>query len=441
MPQSPTPQPNFWEPLEPTQPRGSEARGARPVAVLSISKYLSALAACSDGSVSADVALDLVLNEILKRACLALNATAGAVALADKSEMVCRATTGENAPDLGVRLDTSHGLSGACVTTREWQRCNDSESDSRVNAALCRHLGVRSILVVPVLSGAELIGIVEIFSPVANAFSDADAKSLQAFSEEVVENVERAAGARASQAPPAAPEPIPVASAPEPTKEESTIAAMEPITKQEAEPGKEFWTTALLGCVVLLAVLVGWMLGRVEWRHRSGKAPAAPTQAAHAQSDSSGNEPSGAQLQSASAPQAKAISTSASTDGGLVITRDGKVVFRTPPQHSEKPASVASQQSSGALRLSPRVAEKYLVTRIEPDYPEQARKDQVQGSVIIDALVGKDGAVQKVTSESGNPELVPAATQAVRQWRFRPFLEKGQPQEFSTTITVTFRLP
>ncbi|HXY04148.1 MAG TPA: energy transducer TonB, partial [Terriglobales bacterium] len=140
------------------------------------------------------------------------------------------------------------------------------------------------------------------------------------------------------------------------------------------------------------------------------------------------------------------ITGTGDVDGGLVITRDGKVVFRSPAQHvkhaaGDTPKAGTTNADVSQLRLPSDVAEHYLVTRVEPEYPEQARKDQVQGSVLLDALVGKDGAVQKVTPVSGNPELVQAATQAIQQWRFRPYLNNGQPQEFTTQVNVVFRLP
>ena len=79
--------------------------------------------------------------------------------------------------------------------------------------------------------------------------------------------------------------------------------------------------------------------------------------------------------------------------------------------------------------------------RVEPEYPEAAREQHIQGPVILEALVGKDGAVENLSTVSGDPQLATAATDAVRQWRFKPFLRNGSPEEFQTQITVSFRLP
>jgi len=440
---------------EPCDPSGADAsrnsRSEQASAGLTLSKCLSALAASGHQSISVEVALDLVLNDILQRACSATSAGAGAIAMADKGELVCRATTGGNAPDLGIRLDTAHGLSGACVTARKWQRCNDTESDARVNAAVCRHLGVRSILVVPVLSDGELIGVIEIFSVRADAFSDKDVQSLEAFSQEVVHNVKQAREAQASEPP----EPIrrtPLADSLKSPIFEPGMSTMESaeVTK-EAEPQKEYSTTVLLVCVVLLALVVGWMIGRAEWHSRvKSAAPAAKNQSELAPPDSvpvrTTDQVTTQQLEP-SPQQSKLTGVRSDAENGLVVTRDGKVVFRAPAQHGDNLAGSVHQASdehastSSELRLPPEVAQQYLVMRVEPEYPEQARKDQIQGTTVLDAHVGKDGTVQKVSPVTGDPELLPAATQSVQQWRFRPYLDHGQPQEFTTRITVVFRLP
>src|SRR6202140_5458226 len=160
---------------------------------LNLGELATALSEHGGGSLSADLALDLVLNEIVEHARLATGATAAAIALARGDEIVCRATTGANAPDLGVQLNVHSGLSGACVQSKKWQRCDDTETDSRVDAEVCRDLGVRSILVFPVVRDDELLGVVEIFSPRPNAFSDREIQTLEALSRSIVNNVDRAA--------------------------------------------------------------------------------------------------------------------------------------------------------------------------------------------------------------------------------------------------------
>src|SRR5580658_6796766 len=178
-----------------------QSEDGQPEEGLSLAELATALSAHGGGALSADLALDLVLNEIVEHARLATGATAAAIALVRGDEIVCRATTGANAPDLGVKLDVHSGLSGACVQSQKWQRCDDTETDSRVDAEVCRELGVRSILVFPVVRDDKLLGVFEIFSPRPNAFSDREIQTLQALSRSIVNNVDRAADVVAPPAP------------------------------------------------------------------------------------------------------------------------------------------------------------------------------------------------------------------------------------------------
>ena len=153
-----------------------------------VAELARTLAAHGGGAESFDLALDLVLNEVVEQARLATGATGAAIALARSGEMVCRATTGADAPDLGVRVETRSGLSGACLQTGKIQQCGDTETDPRVNAEACRRLGVKSMLVLPLGYGKEPFGILEVFSSRPNAFSEQDVNALQVLARRVVQN-------------------------------------------------------------------------------------------------------------------------------------------------------------------------------------------------------------------------------------------------------------
>ncbi len=101
----------------------------------------------------------------------------------------------------------------------------------------------------------------------------------------------------------------------------------------------------------------------------------------------------------------------------------------------------SSVEPAGVLELSPEVAEGSLLYRVEPDYPEEARQRQMQGSVVLDVRMGRDGAVQTVNPVSGQGLLADAAIAAVKQWRFKPRMVKGQPAEMQTKVILNFRLP
>src|SRR5215472_6131227 len=187
------------------------------------------LAASGGGSSSNDLALDLVLNQIVEQACLATGATGAAIALLRNGEMVCRATTGGNAPDLGVRLDNA-GFSAECLRVGALQRCDDTETDPRVDATACRLLGVRSILVIPLWYWGEFMGIFEIFSPRPNAFGERDEQTLQALAYRVVRQTKQAAGSITGFTAPG--DEVPVMSTPVPDPEPPTPIRREPAAIQ-----------------------------------------------------------------------------------------------------------------------------------------------------------------------------------------------------------------
>jgi TonB family protein len=82
-----------------------------------------------------------------------------------------------------------------------------------------------------------------------------------------------------------------------------------------------------------------------------------------------------------------------------------------------------------------------LLERVEPKYPEEAKQQRIEGPVVLNALVGTDGAVRELKVVSGEPLLAKAATDAVSHWRFQPHSLNDRPIEFETQITVNFALP
>jgi TonB family protein len=121
-----------------------------------------------------------------------------------------------------------------------------------------------------------------------------------------------------------------------------------------------------------------------------------------------------------------------------------------PSKNQEYPASpdlgrgvqrASSVEPENTLELSPEVAEGSLLHRVEPEYPEQALQQKVQGAVVLDIHIGADGAVQDLRVVSGPPELAEASRDAVRQWRFEPHTVNGRAVEILTRVTLNFRLP
>lgn len=559
-----------YNPIEPAPDLDAELHKRLP-SDADVRSLATAFAANGGGASSEDLALDLVLNQIVEQACLATGATGAAIALTRNGEMVCRATTGSTAPDLGVRLDNA-GFSAECLRVGMLQRCDDTETDPRVDAAACRLLGVRSILVVPLWYWGEFMGIFEIFSPRPSAFGERDEQTLQALAYRIVRHTKQANGQLtgfASDAQETAPLQVPVTepaapksrqletrkleprdlepSHPEVTDLEETkplretareriraaIFELKPPVAKAAPAGSDPITKLFAAFAAVIACLIlGLMVYRITTpvpAQRAMLPPAAPqTQeldlgpmaespapslattalaATPQSSQSSSPVKQGASKDSGSAadvvvPAASkknlGVPAPAPTEGGGLAIYDekGKLIYGSPihsaddtatpkpkkAKSASKPASEASNaggativspvgtpvksaaasakandadkvaadsavNSSGLnltegryVRLKPDLAEGLLDERIEPEYPDAARRAHIQGSVILETLIGANGKVQEVAPVSGPPQLAEAAASAVRQWRYKPFTVDGQKVPIRTQVTVTFML-
>ena len=186
----PAPQPNFTDTL---------------AAVTAVQRQVEAL--------GADFGAALQL--IAERTHSLTRASGAAVALPDTNPefMVCRASSGEDAPPVGARLHVGSGFSGECVKTGALLRCDDTETDVRVDRERCRALGIRSILAAPVRIGNKSIGLVEALSSQPNAFTDSDDRVLQRLADTVLAAINRSA--RAENLPPLTPPPPPQFTSPQ----------------------------------------------------------------------------------------------------------------------------------------------------------------------------------------------------------------------------------
>ena len=92
------------------------------------------------------------------------------------------------------------------------------------------------------------------------------------------------------------------------------------------------------------------------------------------------------------------------------------------------------------VRVSSGVVQALLIQQVKPQYPTPARLARVEGPVVLQALIGKDGAVENLRVVSGHPLLVGAALDAVKQWRYKPYYLNAEPVEVETQIVVNFVL-
>ena len=176
--------------------------------------------------------LDAALQLLADRAQYITGASGAAIALrgGSQDDMLCRASAGSNAPELGAVLSAEFGLSGESVRTRVALRCDDTESDPRVNREGCRQLGIASVVVMPIASDDRVLGVFELFSGKVNAFGDRDLSALRRLGEMVETAVKLAQAAG-----PLAPEAL----------RETGPAYEEPVVEVEKEStSPESWTDA-----------------------------------------------------------------------------------------------------------------------------------------------------------------------------------------------------
>jgi len=163
---------------------------------------LSAVGAVRREVESLGADLEAALHLVARRALAFTQASGAAIALTEQQEMICRATAGPDAPPLGAQLQIGAGFSGECVRTGMLLRCDDSETDPRVDRESCRALAVRSMVAVPIRAGDTVIGLLEVFSPEPDAFQSDDEIALKRLADIIPEAIGRASSPPANVPPP-----------------------------------------------------------------------------------------------------------------------------------------------------------------------------------------------------------------------------------------------
>jgi protein TonB len=107
---------------------------------------------------------------------------------------------------------------------------------------------------------------------------------------------------------------------------------------------------------------------------------------------------------------------------------------------SSTPVAVPKVATPQRVRVSQGVSAGLLVRKVNPNYPPLARQARIQGQVILRAVISKDGSIDGLTLVSGHPMLAPAAIDAVKQWKYKPYLLNGEPVEVDTEVLVNFTL-
>lgn len=417
---------------------------------------------------------EAALGYLAERTCELASASGIAIALGAAQQMMCRASAGA-APPVGLRVQSDSGLSGECVRTGLLVRCDDTETDARVDAAVCRQLDLRSAVLVPILDGGRLGGVLEVFSSRPHAFASDDIRRFEQVAALIVKLTREPAPPLPVKEPAA---PAPEKLAPKPPVVESAPRASSWVDVEETVPLPDLAGTLPLssrlplkyvvaGCAtIVLALAAGW--GVARYRRAANPAPVASTVAAAVAAQASVEttaQPVAEQVVASTpikqeplkpAKEQKPIvksETSAPPDEEVTVRH---IPSTTAPAQAEAVAAppmmvatagplpdLSTPHAEPAKPTPPRalggaVVPGRLLRRVNPVYPDMARRTHIGGTVVLKAVIRPDGNVGAVEVVSGRPQLLRAAIDAVRQWRYEPFRLNGTPVQAEAEIRLDF---
>jgi TonB family protein len=435
----------------------------------------------ADGSHSPDS----VIRATAEAARLLTLADGVAVAFRTKGVISCRARSGQLAPELGSFVNANSGISGECLRTASILVCHDARSDSRVDNEVCHRMGIRSIVVVPLRGPVGIAGILEVFSTRASAFGNSEINSLRGLAE-VAEGAyerERLAQLEATRAALRSAHRLPALLARTVCSEISDRSSETVLRDFETEPSdtspeRFFWAigVAAIALLLILGVWLSWHgpiteLAEMEAvaaenRSTSERPPAPVPPVASLPKPAAGITPGDSQKRTnskvlhVSAGPSKNSSSSGrgvapdsadaqlaggSLSKGVNSTAPGEAPTVTirPADHSQFADLLSGPEPLPVMSapVSHGVEQGKLIRKVDPVYPVQARAQHIGGSVVLEIRVAEDGMIRNVRTVSGDPQLVTAARQAVRQWQYSPTLLDGHPVETTKQVTVLFKLP
>jgi periplasmic protein TonB len=103
-------------------------------------------------------------------------------------------------------------------------------------------------------------------------------------------------------------------------------------------------------------------------------------------------------------------------------------------------STILMGQSATRVRVSEGVSQAFVIKKVPPTYPQEARDQRVEGTVVMKVEISTEGDVTELTVISGPGLLAPAAVEAAKQWKYKPYLLNGQPIAVETQITLNFKL-
>lgn len=406
------------------------------------------------------VDLDTMLQRIVDAALTFTDANGAAIALQHDNGVFCRARAGEMAPDLNSTIASGSGISGECLQSGKALCCHDTSADSRVDAAACRRLGLRSLVAAPI-GERPVQGILEAFSARPYAFGDTELGLLKQLAELV------SAAQQGSTQP---------------------VALVTGMPEKLASKVLSFSNRKLITVTLVVLVTFAFVvwLGLRKTPEHSSLAAAAEANSLRSESSSATVDFSRLELKPSPVTHGKIRNNSSA--GVVLASRISKfgsgegVMGGRPPEaasnadspQSNVPAlrpqppqppdnralapppvadvSVNSEKAIAGLlsnsaaypqpvMLSQGLSGGSLEYMVNPIYPSEARMLRRQGRVTLDGVIAEDGRLRQLKVVDGDPLLAGAAIEAVAKWRYHPYKLNGELIRMRTTITLIFKLP
>ncbi len=423
---------------------------------------------------------DTVLRAIAEAAQDLTLASGTALAMQRDGQIVCLGRSGETAPVLGARLSIDSGISGECLRTGKMLRCDDTEKDQRVDPEVCRKMRLRSIAAVPLFGRHGTIGVLEAFSTRSFAFAEEHMDYLARLAElaEAAQSRQSSATVAEVERPKTRSRLVAFLKSPLPTRNSAALHLRERLQAKN----RRYWAVAATALLLLVSVIVwrvwskplsdaipGQQVFQAEkrtglrsasavkkglaWKPSpthplNGSGPGGSPDVQQSARGVSPDSASGAETSTASLTKTQNL-TAADTVKRAVMTDSGSYTAEAPKlsaSNLDGPKigtllSVPVTLPKFATPISQGVSEGILEHLVTPIYPRQALPLRLEGPVVLEAVVSENGRLENIKAVSGHSLLARAAIDAVRQWRYRPYLLNGKPVRMQTKITVNFKMP
>jgi protein TonB len=430
----------------------------------------------------------VVLGAITASAQALTGASSAALAMRRDGLVICRARSGDMAPDIGSRLSVDSGISGECLRTGKVLRCDDTLKDLRADPEVCRRLGLRSIAAVPLRGRRGTMGVLEAFSTKPYAFAEEHMDHLIRLAElaeaaRLRESgvVETVAGPKSLASAALDPDPPRVA-----TTAATLLAPARTFLGQARDPLQFRRIRLVLAALSVPLVMLLGFSGWSAWRKvpaqaaaatQAAAAPLPPAAVAQTLTPAASSDlvwkpspvrvapPQNAAnsgIQAASKREVEQTSnqpappSTSKTDILAEASPPPPIASMAAPTAPEPPqlnlatsdkARVATLTSvpvdlpAFGSPVSQGMTGGELQRKVMPSYPVAAVPLRLAGTVVLNATVGEKGNVEEIKIASGPPLLTAAAVDAVRQWRYSPFLLNGKAVKMQKQISISFRAP